>query len=124
MKNIGEINRRDFIKSIPKYFAYGIHSLTEEFCQPLDLMAEGDEAGMMSGHGSRIAEIDRGCCLAWEGGNCQFCYLVCPLRDKAITVEDQRVTIHPLACDGCGKCMTACRTVNTTPAIRMIVSHN
>ena len=58
-------------------------------------------------------------CLNWQGLRCDVCYRVCPLVDKAITLErvhNDRTgihaklipTVHSDACTGCGKCEQAC----------------
>ncbi|EFA29079.1 ferredoxin-type protein NapG-like protein, partial [Haemophilus influenzae HK1212] len=54
-----------------------------------------------------------------QGLRCDVCYRVCPLIDKAITLEKQHnprsdkhalfiPTVHSDACTGCGKCEQAC----------------
>ncbi|MCL2310360.1 MAG: ferredoxin-type protein NapG [Proteobacteria bacterium] len=67
-----------------------------------------------------VAMIDAENCLSWLGLRCEICYRVCPLRDKAITLNIvERETskhakfepvIHSDACTGCGKCEKACPT--------------
>ena len=63
--------------------------------------------------------IDHENCLNWQGLRCDVCYRVCPLLDKAITLEltgNPRTgkhalfipTVHADACTGCGKCEKAC----------------
>lgn len=63
--------------------------------------------------------LDHETCLNWQGLRCDVCYRVCPLIDKAITLEkvdNQRTKIHAMliptvhsdACTGCGKCEQAC----------------
>ena len=58
-------------------------------------------------------------CLNFLGLRCDICYRVCPLLDKAITLEHQRNArtgkhalfiplVHSDACTGCGKCEKAC----------------
>jgi ferredoxin-type protein NapG len=62
---------------------------------------------------------DREACLSLNGVRCEICYRVCPLIDKAITVEkhQQKITrrhtvfepvIHKNVCTGCGICENAC----------------
>ena len=57
--------------------------------------------------------------LTGRGLRCDVCYRVCPLVDKAITLErihNDRTgihaklipTVHSDACTGCGKCEQAC----------------
>lgn len=63
--------------------------------------------------------VDHETCLNFLGMRCDVCYRVCPLIDKAITLEavhNQRTskhamflpTVHSDACTGCGKCEKAC----------------
>jgi len=63
--------------------------------------------------------VDHEHCLNWQGLRCDVCYRVCPLIDKAITLDErhnQRTgkhamllpTVHADACTGCGKCEHAC----------------
>ncbi|WP_204524266.1 ferredoxin-type protein NapG [Corticimicrobacter populi] len=63
--------------------------------------------------------IDQENCLNYLGLRCDVCYRVCPLIDKAITLEtihnprsDRHAmllpTVHSDACTGCGKCEKAC----------------
>lgn len=63
--------------------------------------------------------LDQETCLNYLGLRCDVCYRVCPLIDKAITLEMERnrrtgkharflPTVHSDACTGCGKCEKAC----------------
>jgi ferredoxin-type protein NapG len=63
--------------------------------------------------------IDHETCLNYLGLRCDVCYRVCPLIDKAITLDlqhNQRTgkhamflpTVHSDVCTGCGKCEHAC----------------
>ncbi|TCJ95879.1 periplasmic nitrate reductase subunit NapG [Volucribacter psittacicida] len=63
--------------------------------------------------------LDHETCLNWQGLRCDVCYRVCPLIEKAITLEYHRndrtgkhalfiPTVHSEACTGCGKCEEAC----------------
>lgn len=63
--------------------------------------------------------VDQETCLNTQGLRCDVCYRVCPLIDKAITLErrhNERTgkhgmfipTVHSDACTGCGKCERAC----------------
>jgi ferredoxin-type protein NapG len=58
------------------------------------------------------------CYAVARGANCRACYLACPIKDEAITME-RRVsngrgyfepTVHPDKCTGCGKCEHDCVT--------------
>lgn len=62
---------------------------------------------------------DREACLSLNGIRCEICYRVCPLIDKAITIEkhEQKITkrhavfepvVHKEVCTGCGICENAC----------------
>jgi ferredoxin-type protein NapG len=63
--------------------------------------------------------------VARETG-CRACYLACPIKDKAITMERRQSngrgyfepTVHPSACTGCGKCEHAC--VTTEASIKVL----
>ena len=72
--------------------------------------------------------IDKETCLNFQGLRCDVCYRVCPLIDKAITLELRHNTrterhaifepvVHSDACTGCGKCEQAC--VLKTAAIKV-----
>ena len=63
--------------------------------------------------------VDQETCIAFQGLRCEVCYNVCPVRDKAITLERQHnprsgmhaffiPVVHSDACTGCGKCERAC----------------
>ena len=63
--------------------------------------------------------IDEENCLNFLGMRCDVCYRVCPVIDKAITLErrhNERTgkhamlipTVHSDACTGCGKCEKSC----------------
>lgn len=63
--------------------------------------------------------LDQETCLNYQGLRCDVCYRVCPLIDKAITLErqhnprsDKHAMFLPVvqsdACTGCGKCENAC----------------
>jgi MinD superfamily P-loop ATPase len=120
MHDANEVSRRDFLKFIPRYLAYSVHTFTEELSRLTDIQAQTETIEAANENCEKIAEIDTNCCMAWDGGSCQFCYLACPLRDKAMTIEDQKPIIHSTICDGCAKCLTACKTVNTNLAIKMV----
>ena len=65
------------------------------------------------------ALVDHETCLNFLGLRCDVCYRVCPVIDKAITLESQHnprsdrhamllPTVHSDACTGCGKCEKSC----------------
>jgi ferredoxin-type protein NapG len=63
--------------------------------------------------------VDQETCLNFLGLRCDVCYRVCPLIDKAITLEPRHNTrtgkhtlfipvVHSDKCTGCGKCEKGC----------------
>jgi ferredoxin-type protein NapG len=65
--------------------------------------------------------VDEETCLNFLGLRCDICYRVCPVIDKAITLEPQTnartgkhtlfiPVVHSEHCTGCGKCEKACPT--------------
>jgi ferredoxin-type protein NapG len=65
--------------------------------------------------------VDHETCLNFLGLRCDICYRVCPVIDKAITLETQIndrtgkhalfiPVVHSDHCTGCGKCEKACPT--------------
>ncbi len=63
--------------------------------------------------------IDQENCLNFLGLRCDVCYRVCPVIDKAITLETRHnprsdrhamliPTVHAQDCTGCGKCEKSC----------------
>ncbi|MEI7430711.1 MAG: ferredoxin-type protein NapG [Betaproteobacteria bacterium] len=75
------------------------------------------------------ALVDQESCLNFLGLRCDVCYRVCPVIDKAITLETQHnprsdrhamllPTVHSEACTGCGKCEKSC--VLPVAAIRVL----
>jgi len=63
--------------------------------------------------------VDQETCLNFLGLRCDVCYRVCPLIDKAITLEPQHnartgkhtlfiPVVHSEKCTGCGKCEKGC----------------
>jgi len=76
--------------------------------------------------------VDKETCLNYQGLRCDVCYRVCPLIDKAITLElrhNERTgrhaifepVVHSDACTGCGKCEQSC--VLQTAAIKVYPIH-
>jgi ferredoxin-type protein NapG len=72
---------------------------------------------------------DHETCLNYLGLRCDVCYRVCPVIDKAITLEPAHnrrsgkhalfiPTVHSDACTGCGKCERSC--VLETAAIKVL----
>jgi len=73
--------------------------------------------------------IDEENCLNFQGLRCEVCYRICPVIDKAITLEMEHnlrsgkhalfiPTVHSEHCTGCGKCERACVLEDT--AIRVM----
>jgi ferredoxin-type protein NapG len=65
--------------------------------------------------------VDRESCLALQGLRCEICYRVCPLLDRAISLELRtnprtgkhaffEPVVHSDGCVGCGRCEEACPT--------------
>jgi len=63
--------------------------------------------------------IDQEGCIAFQGLRCEVCFNVCPVRNKAITIDIQHNSrtgmhakfipvVHSSDCTGCGKCEEAC----------------
>lgn len=75
-----------------------------EVC-PTGSLTEGkkEEAGM------GLAHIVKETCLSWQGDICNLCFKRCPLKDKAITLDDD---LRPVIedCVGCGVCLYVCPT--------------
>ena len=76
--------------------------------------------------------VDQETCLNYLGLRCDVCYRVCPLIDKAITLETRHnertgkhamfiPTVHADKCTGCGKCERAC--VLEEAAIKILPLH-
>jgi len=76
--------------------------------------------------------VDQETCLNYQGLRCDVCYRVCPLFNKAITLEPQHnmrsgkhtrflPVVHSEACTGCGKCEHAC--VLEEAAIKVLPYH-
>jgi ferredoxin-type protein NapG len=67
-----------------------------------------------------LAVIDPETCLSWQGLRCEVCYRVCPVRDRAISIQPHPrqiskhavfvPVVHAEACTGCGLCTHACPT--------------
>ena len=69
-----------------------------------------------------IAYVDIGRCLSWNGIYCQLCYSACPLRDQGLVMEDLQPVVDVALCDGCGKCVEACRSINDRPPIEILTA--
>ena len=77
-----------------------------------------------------VAVIDEEACIAYQGMRCEVCYRICPLIDRAITI-DYRLregdAIHSIfapiinkdECVGCGLCTMRCVVGEPTVAVRI-----
>lgn len=75
-----------------------------------------------------LAVIDIENCLSWQGLRCEVCYRECPVKDKAISIENhpRKLSKHSLfvplvhsdGCTGCGICEKTCPT--EVAAIRIV----
>lgn len=110
------VDRRTFLKWMPRQVFNGVTELMTGIASASSPMSHEVE----SGSGRRLATMDVSRCLAWGASECQLCYLRCPLRDEAIVLDGGKPTIVASACDGCGVCVTACRTVNDLGAIHVV----
>lgn len=68
-----------------------------------------------------VARINKKKCFAWDGQDCQFCSVKCPVPD-ALYLDDFRPVIREEKCAGCGLCEQACATKNNSAPIRVIPS--
>ena len=133
MRPIGDmhaaaVDRRTFLKWMPHEVFNGIKELMTDISSASSTISH--EVG--AGSGRRVATIDLTRCLALEAslpaspdgsaqaGECQLCYLRCPLRDEAIVLDGDKPRIVASACDGCGVCVEACRAVNDLGAIHIV----
>lgn len=110
MRYMGAVTRKELLQTILKRFKKGVGCF-EEFSLSVTRQAAWEKM--------KTASINTEQCLAWGGVNCQFCYLACPLKEKAIQMHDQKPVLIALGCDGCGACKQACETVTDTAAISM-----
>lgn len=77
-----------------------------------------------------IAVIDEKLCIAYQGMRCEVCYRVCPLIDRAISIDyrlregdDTHAIFAPIVneelCAGCGLCVERCVISEPHMAIRI-----
>ena len=77
------------------------------------------------------ARIDEEVCIAYKGYRCEVCYRICPLIDKAITLDFQAMeeddihtkfipTINKDICTGCGLCVERCAVSDPYVPIRIV----
>lgn len=99
------LSRREFFERLTGATASGLQ------CNSPATTSPGSGAG-------RLLILERDRCSAWSGHDCRMCFVVCPLRGRALVFESERPRVDPSACDGCGACVEACRTVNDRAALR------
>ena len=125
----GAVDRRTFLRQMPREVKQLLTAISSARSTSLELKSAAesrDSAGVTvardGGPESHrgVATIDMARCLAWEAGECQLCYLRCPLRDEAIVLDGGKPRIVASACDGCGVCVEACRAVNDLGAIHIV----
>lgn len=77
------------------------------------------------------AVIDEELCIALKGMRCEVCYRVCPLIDRAITIDYRTIEgdaihsifapiVHEDACTGCGLCVERCVVSEPDTAIKVV----
>lgn len=74
------------------------------------------------------------CYAVARGANCRACYLACPIKDEAISMERRQTdgrgyfepTVYRDKCTGCGKCEQACVTAEASIKVlpRDLVRHD
>jgi len=65
-----------------------------------------------------VAIIDRSLCFSWQGTVCRACWHACPFPDGAIQLDWRtRPEVLAEACIGCGLCVRACLTEDTSIAV-------
>lgn len=57
-----------------------------------------------------LAEIDMGRCIANRDVTCGVCARVCPIGERALSMDARGRPVVGDACTGCGACVTACVT--------------
>ena len=110
------IDRRTFLASAPRWL-FGEMKVLMSGVAALAWHAS-EEQERAAYHQIALLDISR--CLAWSGTDCQTCYLACPKREKAMTIEAGKPAIVTSVCDGCGVCIGVCRSVNDLEAIQLV----
>jgi ferredoxin-type protein NapG len=61
---------------------------------------------------TKLAQIavDASRCITWRDVECGICVRVCPVGEKALTLDARGHPVIGDACTGCGQCITACVT--------------
>ena len=111
-----DVDRRTFLRSAPARLVNDLKALWAE-ARGFGVRSASDDKDAAP-RGIAVVDISR--CLAWSAGECQACYLHCPLRGIAMVIADGKPTVVASACDGCGVCVDVCRSVNDLGAIRLV----
>ncbi len=97
--------------------------LREDICLSYKAQRIRNEQSMMMELGRLPTESTE---MAERRGPCGECYMVCPLRERAITLEPGGFlapVVHKEHCAGCGMCEEICRVmVGGEPAIRVVAT--
>jgi MauM/NapG family ferredoxin protein len=60
-------------------------------------------------------------CIAFQGVECGVCARVCPVGERALTLDDRgQPVIHAEGCVGCGVCVRACVTTPSSLKLQLI----
>jgi len=114
--NASEVmNRREFFKKCRSHLTERLHTSSRKYLAPLE---EQLKTYWVEGNPKTLT-LNVGQCLAWDGTSCQHCYLACPLRDQAISIDDQKPRIETSLCNGCGACVVACDLINHPGALKL-----
>ena len=123
MNHDANISRADFLRKFPIIFLKKLNPFWEAEIVSAPLVRSGLKRQCLeteSQSSAFIPRVDISRCLAWGQMECQFCYLACPHRDKAIEMREHKPVIIAAGCDGCAMCVEACKTINNTPALEMV----
>ncbi len=103
--------------------AMGGVELREDMCLSYKAQRIRDEQAMMMELGESPTESTQ---MVERRGPCGECYMFCPLRERAITLEPGGFLapiVHKEHCVGCGMCEEICRVmVRGEPAIRIVAT--
>jgi len=109
---------------LPEYVAalkMGSVELEPDLCLSFKAKRLRHRQGLLAELGRPPSEVEAS---LERRGPCGECYMVCPLRNRAIKLEPGAFLapiIFPEACVGCGLCEEICRTiVRGEPAIRVL----
>lgn len=96
-------------------------ALREDMCLSHKARHIRDEEALLMDLGRQPTESTA---IVERRGPCGECYMFCPLRGKAITLEPGMFlapVVHPEHCAGCGMCEDICRVmVRGEPAMRVV----